>query len=616
MDNVRLKVGKNHNLRELIIQLSDFGYEQTHGFLSSGQFFVSGGMVRIFPVRFASPILIDFFGDQIEGIYNLDDQQLKKIRQLENISILPNVLVLADGIKIFSGDYLVHEDHGVGIFSSTLIRKVGDETIDYAKILYLNNDVLFVPLDQVAAKISKYVGVGRRKPRLNKLGTETWKRTYRKIYEDVIKVARELLQIYASREITNKTPRKINPEWENEVKETFGFIETPDQDNAIKSVYEDLKSDIPMDRLICGDVGFGKTEVALRAAVQTVLNGYQVAFLVPTTILAEQHFATLTKRLQKLPISIARLSRFVSHTEEASTLSGIRNGKADIIVGTHKLLRSQLNFKNLGLLILDEEQKFGVKDKEKLKGIAENVDVLTLSATPIPRTLFMALSGLRDVSLISSIPFGREPVQTEVGAFNDENIRQYIVRETERGGQVYYLHNRVATIEQLRRRLAKDFPDLTIGVAHGQLSEEALAKVMTDFSLGTIDVLVCSTIIENGLDLPNVNTLIVDDADRFGLTQLYQIRGRIGRSNEQAYALFTYSSKRLTNNAVKRLRVIAENTQLGSGYNIAVEDLEIRGGGNILGRQQHGNMETVGLVLYSKLLSEAVTMLKKPGKIL
>jgi transcription-repair coupling factor (superfamily II helicase) len=523
---------------------------------------------------------------------------------------MPNQLRLSDKSVVSPGNYIVHEDHGIGIFQRISTRIVEAEPVTYAEIEYLNNDTLYVPSTQIE-KLSKYIGVGRKKPRLNKLGGVAWKKSYKKVYDDVIKIARELLQVYARRELTVKKPRNINIEWDKEAVITFGFKETEDQKEAIKQVFNDLSNKRPMDRLVCGDVGFGKTEVALRAAVQTVANGYQVAILVPTTILAEQHYSTFCQRLSKLPINIGRLSRFVEKANQQETISRCEAGNIDILIGTHSIIRRNINFKNIGLVVIDEEQKFGVKDKENLKKYREHIDVLSLTATPIPRTLFMALSGLRDLSSISSVPEGRLPVNTEVGVFEIEKVCDYIKREIDRSGQVYYLHNKVSNISSVKRALEKYFPNLNISIAHGQMGEIALARTMKDFLEKRIDILVCSTIIENGLDMQNTNTLIVDDADNFGLSQLYQIRGRIGRSTKKAYALFTYRNKKISDNAFKRLRAMTENTELGSGYNIALEDLEIRGGGNILGREQHGSMETMGLILYSKLLSRAVEEMKR-----
>lgn len=539
----------------------------------------------------------------------MDVKSGQKLSDIEQTEIDKNCLNL-EGSSILPGNYIVHIDHGIGIFSHREKVKIAGEEIDYIVVNYLNEDVLRVPTNQID-KLSRYIGVGKKHPRLNKLGTVTWKKTYRKTYEDVIKLARDLLDVYASRKIANKKPLVFNQGWEKEIVKTFGFVETLDQTKAIKETYFDQQKVTPMDRLICGDVGFGKTEVAIRALTQAAANGYQSAILVPTTILCEQHYLTLQKRFANLPIQIARLSRFDTQAETAKALQDVQEGRVDILVATHKILHSDIKFKNLGLLVIDEEQKFGVKDKEKLKKLKTEVDVLVLTATPIPRTLFMSLSGLRDISRLYSVPAGRKSIETKIIKYDDETIKQAILTEAKRSGQVYYLHNRVQTIGGVERKLQKLLPDLTIKTAHGQMTESGLLSVMSGFTAGKIDVLVCSTIIENGLDLSNVNTLIVEESDRFGLSQLYQIRGRIGRSRRQAHALFTYKTKKLSENATKRLRSIAENTKLGTGYEIALQDLEIRGGGNILGRDQHGNMEAVGLVLYSKLLKMAVDKLKK-----
>jgi transcription-repair coupling factor (superfamily II helicase) len=608
--DVNLKLGSIHTIKNLVEELTDIGYEKVLTLPCQGEFFAIGDVLKIFPVNFNSFVSINFFGNEIESLIITDKTDSSKQNKLNEIIIAPNKLLLNDGVVIRHGECVVHEDHGVGLFWSLTKKMVDGEDINYVLIRYLNEDSLYVPVNQIN-KLSKYVGVGRRKPKLNKLGSATWKKTYKKVYENVLQVARELLKIYATREIITKLPRAINREWDAIANDSFGFRTTPDQEQAIMDVYSDLGSEKPMDRLVCGDVGFGKTEVALRAAVQTVANGYQVAILVPTTILAEQHYISFKKRLEGLPIRVARLSRFLSGVEQSEIVKELKSGSVDIIISTHKLIRSDIKFRNLGLLVIDEEQKFGVKDKERLKRLEDKVDVLTITATPIPRTLFMSLSGIRDISLIRTIPGGRKAIETKISPYDKDEINGFIEREIKGGGQVYYLHNDVATIEGAKNILQKNFPDLVISVGHGQLKESDLAKVMTDFAAGKIDILVCSTIIENGLDLPNANTLIVDESDRFGLSQLYQIRGRIGRSKKQAHALFTYRDKNITNNAIKRLKALAENTELGGGYNIALEDLDIRGGGNVLGKEQHGNMETVGVVLYSKLLAEATGRLKK-----
>lgn len=605
-----LKVGGNHTIADLAKELLNFGYEKVLNIELSGSFSVSGGTVRIWPVDQPNPVLLDFFGNEIETIYSYTIDNDKKLGNLATLEILSNRVELSDRSIIQPGDYAVHEDHGIGLFRRVSIKEVGGESISYLELEYLGNNTLYVPLEQIG-KISKYIGVGRRKPKLNKLGGIAWKKNYKKIYEDVLRVAQELLQLYAKRELVNKEPRSINQEWNQQVIANFQFQETNDQKKAIESVFHDLESKRPMDRLLCGDVGFGKTEVALRASVQTVANGFQVVILVPTTLLAEQHYSTFKERSNNLPINIERLSRFIPASQQSEIVKRCESGSVDILIGTHAILKKNITFKNLGLLIIDEEQKFGVKDKEKLRKYRESIDALSLTATPIPRTLFMSLSGLRDISLISSVPIGRKPVETRVELFDKNKILGHIGEELKRKGQVYYLHNQVSTILPVANWLAKELPGFKIEVAHGQMDELQLARVMKDFTEGRVDILVCSTIIENGLDLPNVNTLVVDQCDKFGLSQLYQIRGRIGRSPKKAYAFFTYNNKSMTANAVRRLKAIVNNTELGTGYNIALEDLEIRGGGNILGREQHGSMETVGLVLYSKLLSRAVAALKQ-----
>lgn len=606
---ISLKVGQHHTIDDLIKKLVSSKYEREVTVSSPGQFSVSGGNISIFSVNSENPIMIEFFGSQIDTIFLYDEKSFNKIKNISSVLVSDNYFKVNDKVKINPGDYVVHDDHGVGIFTSLLTRSVEGNPEQYIVLSYLNEDKLYIPID-LKDKISPYIGVGRKRPRLNKLGTQTWGRTYKKTYESIILLAKELLQLYAKREIIKRSVWDVNHEWDSEIRKTFGYVETADQEKAISEIMKDIKKEIPLDRLICGDVGFGKTEVAIRIATQAIANGYQVAFLTPTTVLAEQHYITMKKRFESLPVRIEHLSRFVDSSHQKETVDKIKAGAVDLVIGTHRLLSSDIGFKNIGLLVIDEEQKFGVKDKEKLKNLRVALNVLSLTATPIPRTLFMALSGIRDLSQISSVPVGRKAIETEVSAYDETIIKLYIEREIKRGGQVYYLHNQVRTIEGARNKLAKMFPSLNIAVGHGQMGENALAKTMCDFTEGKIDILVCSTIIENGLDLQNANTLIVDDADRFGLSQLYQLRGRIGRSKKQAYALFTHKEKQITEAAFKRLEALVENTELGSGYNIALSDLEIRGGGNILGREQHGNMEAVGLVLYSKLLSQAVKQIK------
>lgn len=603
-----LKVGENHTIPKIVKWLIDSEYERVNGPIHSGQFFVSGENLAIYSGDSFSPIKIEFFGNKIEKLFTYNQKSFKRIKSLKLITINKNILILEDKSKIHPGDYVVHLDHGIGIFSGFISKKVAEEDEKYIVIKYLKEDCLYVP-KKLVSKISRYIGIGRKTPRINRLGSQSWKKTYKKTYDNIIQFARELITLYAKREIATRPGIKINQDWNKEIVRTFGYDETDCQTDAINKTFNDLIGNHPMDRLICGDVGFGKTEVAIRAASQMCASGYQVAILVPTTILCEQHYVTLKNRFKNLPVNISHLSRFIEKKNQSEIVNKIAEGNIDILIATHRIFSKDIKFKNLGLLVIDEEQKFGVKDKEKLKKIREWLNILALTATPIPRTLFMALSGLRDISQIYTPPMGRKEIKTKVSVYKGDLTKQYIERELEQEGQVYYLHNEVQTIEGTKSKIVKMFPKKNVAVAHGQMSEKMLAKTMSQFSDGKIDILVCSTIIENGLDLPNVNTLIVENSDKFGLSQLYQIRGRIGRSPKQAYALFSYKDKKITDNAFKRFKALVENTELGSGYNIALSDLEIRGGGNILGREQHGNMEAVGLVLYSTMLTKAVEKL-------
>lgn len=606
-----VEIGEKLEIASFLVSLEKLGYERAEGAPNSGQYKVLGGDIIVFVVSEALATRFEFFGAEVESISRVDDKG-KKIEARSSQRISTNLLILSDKTRIRPGDYVVHEDHGVGLFSRFEVKKVEKKEILYIVILYLNNDCLFVPYD-LLIKISSYIGIGRRRPKLSRLGSQTWQKTYKKTYDNIIIMARELLQLYAQREIVKREPFKIDQKWHREIIKTFGYTDTTDQTEATKQVFQDMEKDIPMDRLICGDVGFGKTEIAIRAAAQTCANSHQVAILVPTTILCEQHYETLKRRFANLPVRIEHLSRLVGGEQQTEILKGLASGAVDIVIGTHKLFSQQVKFKNLGLMVVDEEQKFGVKDKEKLKQLRSSLNVLTLTATPIPRTLFMGLSGIRDISQLSLAPKGRKEIETKIARFDPKLIEEYVNREIDRGGQIYYLHNEVRTIGGKKNKLMRMFPKLSIEVAHGQLSEKMLGRTMGDFAAGKIDLLVCSTIVENGLDLPNANTLIVEDSDNFGLSQLYQIRGRIGRSPRQSYALFTVNEKRISSNAEKRLRALADNTELGTGYNIALSDLEIRGGGNILGKEQHGNMEAIGLVLYTRMLNKAVGDLKKSG---
>ena len=508
------------------------------------------------------------------------------------------------------GDFVVHADHGVARFGGTTKLSTGEAEREYLILEYAAGDKLYVPIDQID-RVTRYVGGRDDAPNLSRLGTQEWHRTRQKAQEAVELIARELLELYAQREVKRGYSFSPDTVWQQELEASFPYVETPDQLEAIRQVKEDMESPKPMDRLICGDVGYGKTEVALRAAFKCVMEGRQVAILVPTTILAHQHHHTFSERLKPFPIKVAELSRFCSDKEQQETIDLLKEGKIDICIGTHRLIQKDVQFKNLGLAIIDEEQRFGVMHKEYLKKMRNEVDVLTLTATPIPRTMHMALVSVRDMSLIETPPEDRLPIQTIVGEYKDRIVREAVLKELARNGQIFFVHNRIQGINALAERLRKIVPEAKAVVAHGQMSEESLENAMMDFSHKKTNVLISTTIIESGLDMPNVNTLIVNDADKFGLTQLYQLRGRVGRSAQKAYAYFLYSKEsRLTVQAEKRLQAIFEASELGGGFHLAMKDLEIRGAGNLLGTQQSGQIAAVGFELYTQLLSEAVTNLK------
>lgn len=508
------------------------------------------------------------------------------------------------------GDYVVHENHGIGRYEGVERIDIQGIKKDYLTIRYKGHDKLYVLIDQMHL-VQKYIGGEAGKPKVNKLSSIEWSRTKERARRAVEDMAKELLELYAKREDAEGFQFSEDNEWQRQFEDLFPYEETEGQNHSIEEIKEDMHSAKPMDRLLCGDVGYGKTEVALRAAFKAILDGKQVAFLVPTTILAEQHYNTMMDRFSTFPIKIGVLSRFVKKSAQNLTIENIRKGLVDVVVGTHRLLSDDIKFKDLGLLIIDEEQRFGVKHKEKLKVFKEDIDVLTLTATPIPRTLHMSLSGVRDMSVIEDPPEERYPVQTYVVEYNEQMIRDAILKEVSRGGQIYYVYNRVDTIDRVTSKLRELVPEASFGIAHGQMSERQLEKEMKGFLEKQIDVLVCTTIIETGLDIPNVNTIIIYDADKMGLSQLYQLRGRVGRSNRIAYGYFTYQKdKVLSEVAEKRLRAIKEFTEFGSGFKIAMRDLEIRGAGNLLGHQQHGHMDAIGYDLYVKYLNEAIKKLK------
>ena len=607
-DNILLfRRGHKMNFSQVLRKLDELGYEKVQSVTEPGEFSRRGGTIDVFPLNYNNAFRVDFYGNQIENIESLplaidDEKEVKERikRKLKRQKIYSQLGTLKQG------DYLVHLDHGVGVYRGQ-VPLGGSDSNDYYVLEYAQGDKLYVPVG-LERKLSRYIGF--QTPLISRLSSNAWERTKRKVKEGAEKLARELLEIYAKREIATRPYYLPDTEIDVQLTDTFPYVETPDQIQAIEDIKKDLEtSQIPLDRIVCGDVGFGKTEVALRIMVKAINAGYQAALICPTTILASQHFQTFKKRLGNLPIKFELLSRLQTKKEQQIIIQKLKQGQIDIIIGTHRILSNDVEFKNLGILAIDDEQRFGVKQKEKLKKIRASLDILSLSATPIPRTLYLALSSLKKISIIQTPPLYRQPIKTFVLPWSEKIIKTAINKEIRRSGQIYYLHNRVETIETAKELLLRLVPKTRIGVVHGRLHEKELIKIMNDFQNKKFDVLVATTIIENGLDLPNVNTLIVADAPKLGLAQAYQIRGRVGRAHIQAFAYFFYG-KNLSALAEERLKALKEAQELGSGYRIALRDLEIRGAGNILGKEQSGNINQVGLNLYCQILSDAIDKLK------
>ena len=514
-------------------------------------------------------------------------------------------------VDLKPGDWVVHMDYGIGRYTGLVLRVLEGAEREFLCVEYAEGDQLYVPIHQ-ADRLSRYIGPGGEAPSPTRLGSGEWSATRQHVRQAVLGVAQELLELYTKRQVAKGFAFSPDTSWQQDLEASFPYIETNDQASAITEVKINMQSERPMDRLLCGDVGYGKTEVALRAAFKAVQDGKQVAVLVPTTVLAQQHFETFRQRLAPFPVQVEMLSRFRTPKEQDRILMRTLAGEVDILIGTHRLLQQDVFFKDLGLLVIDEEQRFGVTHKEYLKKMRTEVDVLTLTATPIPRTLYMALTGVRDISVINTPPAERLPIVTYIGPYSIRLVRQAILRELERGGQVFFVHNRVQTIRGMEKHLQHLTPEARIGVAHGQMHENVLSRVMSEFSRGEIDVLLCTSIIESGLDIPNANTLIVDRGDTFGLAQLYQLRGRVGRGAQRAYAyFFRHRRKPPTPEGQERLEIIAENTQLGAGYSIAMRDLEMRGAGELLGSRQHGYIASVGFHLYTRMLAQAVRQIRR-----
>ena len=556
--------------------------------------FVTGGLKKGF---YYEGLKYAFFGE--EEIFGKKTNRRVRRKKLDSASRI------RDFNDLNVGDYVVHRTHGIGQYMGLDTLEVEGKKHDYLKVKYNGDDFLYVPADQLDL-IQKYVGK-EGTVRLNKMGGADFARQKSKVKESARELAEELVNLYSARQRSVGFSFSPDTEWQKTFEEGFPYTETDDQLRSIAEVKSDMESERPMDRLLCGDVGYGKTEIALRAAFKAVMDSKQVAILAPTTVLVMQHFNTFKERMGNFPIRIAFLSRFKTKKEQSQIIKQIKSGEIDIVIGTHRLLAQDVEFRDLGLLVVDEEQRFGVKHKERIKEMRHNVDVLTLSATPIPRTLHMSMINIKDMSVLTEPPENRFPVRTVVMEHNEAIVNDAIKRELSRGGQVYYIHNRISSIESTARRLIKAFPEAKISVAHGAMNEEMLEEIMMDMQEGATDVLVCTTIIETGLDISNVNTIIVEDADRMGLSQLYQLKGRVGRTNRRAFAYLTYRPDKVLNEkATKRLKAIKEFTEFGSGFKIAMRDLEIRGAGNILGAEQHGHMETVGYDMYCELLAESV----------
>lgn len=609
-DNI-IFLEKDHSYQfsQFLRKLDEMGYERVFKVQEPGEFSQRGGIIDVFPINLINAVRLDFLGNEVDSIKPLDikiadEKKAKEVlkKRLKSQKLFSEL----KGLK--PGDYLVHLDHGIGKFTGIeKFQTSPEEFQSYYVLEYAEDDKLYVPLG-LERKLSRYVGF--QDPKVSRLGSAIWQKTKRKIKEDVEKLAKELLQLYAQKEVTERAPYIEDKELDGQFKSGFAFQETPDQIQAIEDIKNDMQKPSPMDRIVCGDVGFGKTEVAMRTALLASVNNRQTALICPTTILANQHFNSFKRRFEKLPVKIALLSGLQTKRDQEKILKDLKEGKIDILIGTHRLLSKDVEFKNLQLLIIDDEQKFGVKQKERLRQLKTSLDVLSLSATPIPRTIYLALSSLKNISLMQTPPMGRQAIKTEVLEYKDKTVKKIIEDELERRGQVYYLHNRVQTIETKAEELKKLCPKAKINIVHGRIPEKKLIKIMDDFQQERTNVLVATTIIENGIDLPNVNTIIIEDSTRLGLSQAHQIRGRVGRSGTKSFAYFMYDKKYLTPLANERLKALKDAQELGAGYRIAIRDLELRGAGNILGKEQSGAINKIGLNLYSQMISEAIEKFK------
>ncbi len=626
-ESIKIHTNSEINYDDLLTRLVDYGYHRVNRVHEAGDYSVRGGLLDIFPITFEFPVRIDLSNHKVESIKSFDLYSQETFESHNIVIILPftalrkrklkKEIFFSDSapinnfIDIEVGDYVVHTDHGVGIYRGIQRLKSDKKFKEHIVIEYLGNDKLFVPFEDMDL-VQKYIGFESAKPKIYKLGSGLWEKVKKKAKQATYSLAFELVEMQANRSIITGHSFAKDTDWQKKLEEEFPYKETPDQLRSSIEVKADMESKKPMDRLLCGDVGYGKTEVALRSAFKAVMDNKQVAILVPTTILAEQHFNTFSQRMRNFPVVIDMLSRFKSPGEQKDILKKLEKGEVDIIIGTHRLLSKDVAFKDLGLLIIDEEQRFGVEHKEKLKKMRLLVDVLTLTATPIPRTLYMSMMGVRDISVINTPPIDRLPIETNVATFSDQLVTHAIKNEITRSGQVFFVNNRINGIEKIASNIIRLVPEARVALAHGRMNEKTLESTMQKFFNREIDVLVSTTIVESGIDNPNANTLIINNADMFGLADLYQLRGRVGRFNKQAYAyLLVRRHDILTSEAQKRLDTLSKFTELGAGFKIAMKDLEMRGAGNMLGKEQHGHIEAVGFDLYCRLLKSSVESIKK-----
>ena len=627
--SLKLYLNQELNLETFLAALVDFGYGRQEQISAEGDFSCRGSVIDIFPISFELPIRIELDNEKIVSIRAFDPSNGQSLWQHNIVIILPfkkstgarsavfrEEFPLKNFLDLHIGDFVVHSQHGIGRFQGIAKIKLRGALKDHLVIEYDRNEKLYVPIDAMHL-VQKYIAFHTRKPKLYRLGNKEWLRIKERTRKGIQKLAWELLSLQAIRLASKGFKFSTDTQWQADFEKTFPYLETPDQVTATLEVKLDMESLKPMDRLLCGDVGYGKTEVAMRAAFKAVMDNKQVAYLVPTTILAEQHYKNFTARLVNFPINVQMLSRFRTKLQQNEIIKNLHQGSVDIVIGTHRLLSPDVRFKNLGLVIVDEEQRFGVKAKEQLKKIKNNIDFLVLTATPIPRTLYMSLMGAKDFSVINTAPQNRLPIKTVVVEYDIDLVTQAIRRELARQGQVFFLHNRILDLEKIKQRLTRNLPlGVRIAVAHGQMPAKLLEQIMSDFISGQIDILVSTMIIESGIDIPNANTIIINNAQMFGLSDLHQLRGRVGRFNRAAYAYFMIPNNHragLEIDAKKRLQAIQEHSDLGAGFNIAMEDLEIRGAGNLLGQEQHGFITAVGFDLYCRLLKEAIANFKKAG---